>query len=301
MPEGDTIFRSARTLERVLAGKVVTAFRSTFPLLTRFHDNTPLTGQTIERVESRGKWLLMHFSGPGSPGMSSGSWGGGGAILATHMLMTGSWHIYRRGERWQLPAAAMRIVIETEDFVAVGFNVPLAEMHTAHSLLRDKRIPPPNSSVLGSDFDIFAAVDRLLACADLELGDALLRQHVLAGVGNVFKSEICFATGLNPFRRVATLSREQAAEVVAVARRQLAANVLEDSGDQIVTYRGPRRTTHAADPGESLWVYGRRGQPCRRCGEPIRRRLQGADVRGTYWCPRCQPMPDGTDVDGNES
>lgn len=285
MPEGDTIFRSARTLQRALAGKPITGFRSAYPLLTRFHDNTPLTGQTIELVESRGKWLLMHFSG--------------GAILVTHMLMNGSWHIYRHGERWQMPASNMRIVVETADFVAVGFNVPVAEMHTAQSLAREKKIPPAASDVLGAEFNKEDAVERLLACSDLELGDALLRQSVLAGVGNVFKSEICFATGLNPFRKVATLTREQAGQVVGVARRQLAANVLEDSGNQIVTYRGRRRrTTHASDPGESLWVYGRRGQPCRRCGELIRRRLQGADARGTYWCPRCQPMPDGLDIDG---
>src|SRR4051794_5420972 len=175
MPEGDTIFRSARTLDRALAGKVVTGFRSEYALLTRFNDDTPLAGQTIERVESRGKWLLMHFSR--------------GAILVTHMLMNGSWHIYRPGERWQLAASNMRIVIETADFVAVGFNVPVAEMHTAQSLARDKKIPPAGSDVLGGQFDVEAAMERLLACGDMELGDALLRQRVLAGVGNVFKSE----------------------------------------------------------------------------------------------------------------
>ena len=135
MPEGDTIFRSARTLQRALAGKPVTGFRSTYPLLTRFHDNTPLTGQTVERVEARGKWLLMHFSG--------------GGILVTHMLMNGSWHIYRPGERWRLPSSAMRIVLETPDFVAVGFHVPVAEMHTAQSLARERKIPPAASNVLG--------------------------------------------------------------------------------------------------------------------------------------------------------
>ena len=285
MPEGDTIFRSARTLERALAGKVITGFRSEYALLTRFNDETPLTGQTLERVESRGKWLLMHFSG--------------GGILVTHMLMNGSWHIYRPGERWQLAASNMRIVIETADFVAVGFNVPVAEMHTAQSVAREKKIPPPASDVLGGEFDTSVAVERLLASSDLELGDALLRQRVLAGVGNVFKSEICFAAGLNPFRKAGSLTRDQLAEVVAVARRQLGENVMEDSGARIVTYRGRRRrTTHASDPGESLWVYGRSGQPCRRCGELIRRRLQGMDAPATYWCPRCQPMPGGTEIDG---
>lgn len=284
MPEGDTIFRSARALNRALAGKVVIGFRSAYALLTRFNDNTPLVGQTIDRVEARGKWLLMHFSG--------------GAILVTHMLMNGSWHIYRPGERWQLASSNMRVVVETADFVAVGFNVPVAEMHTAHSLARERRIPRTESDVLGAAFDESAAAERLAACGDLELGDALLRQKVLAGVGNVFKSEICFATRLHPFRKVATLTRDQLTEIVAVARRQLGSNVLEDSGNQIVTYRGrKRRTTHASNPGESLWVYGRHGQPCRRCGEPIRRRLQGMDARATYWCPRCQPMPDGRNVD----
>jgi endonuclease-8 len=210
------------------------------------------------------------------------------------MLMNGSWHIYRPGERWQEPAANMRIVIETSEFVAVGFSVPVAEMHTARSLVREKRIPPPESDVLGPGFDEGAAVERLLSIPDMELGEALLRQKVLAGVGNVFKSEICFATGLNPFRKVGTLAKEQAAGAVSVARQQLGLNVLEESGNRIVTYRGRRRrTTHRDDPGESLWVYGRSGQPCRRCGELIRRRLQGADARATYWCPRCQPMEDG--------
>ena len=204
------------------------------------------------------------------------------------MLMSGSWHIYRPGERWQQPAADMRIVIETSDFVAVGFNVPLAEMHTAQSLARDRRIPAVASDVLGRGFDEDSAIERLLSLGDMELGEALLRQKALAGVGNVFKSEICFAARLNPFRRVVSLTRGQLSEIVSIARRQLADNVLEDSGDRIVTYRGRRRTTRRSDPGESLWVYGRTGQTCRRCGELICSRLQGADARATYWCPQCQ-------------
>ncbi len=134
---------------------------------------------------------------------------------------------------------------------------------------------------------------------DDELGEVLLRQKNLAGVGNVFKSEVCFATGLNPFRKVSTLTRNQLAQVIAVARRQLGSNVLEDSPNAIVTYRGiGRRTTNQSDPGANLWVYGRKGLPCRKCGEPIRSRPQGSGPRLTYWCPRCQPMPDGSDIDG---
>jgi len=280
MPEGDTIFRTARTLHRALATKTVTGFRSAYALLTQFNDNTPLVGQVVERVESRGKWVLMYFSG--------------GSILATHMLMHGSWHIYRPGERWQRPGAEMRIVVETGDFVAVGFDVPLAEMHTANSLAHDRRIPPAASNLLGRDFDEDAAVERLRACGEMELGEALMRQKVLAGVGNVFKSEACFVSGLNPFRKVASLTREEVARVVSTAREQLSQNVLEDSGEQIVTYRGRwRRTTRQSEQSESLWVYARAGQPCRRCREPIRSRKQGVDARVSYWCPRCQPMEQG--------
>jgi endonuclease-8 len=236
-------------------------------------------------VEARGKWLLVHFSG--------------GGTLATHMLMSGSWHIYRHGERWQQPRINMRIVIENREYIAVGFRVPVARMHTGLSLARDTKIPQPVIDVLSPEFDGEAAVRRVLAHGDEEIADVLLHQEVLAGVGNVFKSETCFVAGVNPFCKVRALSREQVVALIADAQRLVAANVLEDSGDEIVTYGGrKRRTTHESDPGASLYVYGRRGEACRRCGEPIRRRLQGPDARVTFWCPRCQPMPDGSDVDG---
>jgi endonuclease-8 len=285
MPEGDTIFRTARALGRALDGKPITGFRSTYPLLTRFNDDTPLAGQTVDQVESRGKWLLIHFSG--------------GGTLATHMLMSGSWHIYRPGERWQKPASQMRIVLENAHYLAVGFHVPVAQMHTAQSLARDQRIPPSTLDVLSAEFDGEAAERRVLASATEEAADVLLHQEVLAGVGNVFKSEICFLTNINPFCRVAALRREQISTLIQTAKKLVAANVLEDSADNIITFRGlHRRTTHASDPTASLWVYGRAGEPCRRCAEPIRRRIQGPDARVTFWCPQCQPMPDGSEVDG---
>jgi len=132
-----------------------------------------------------------------------------------------------------------------------------------------------------------------------EVGDVLLHQEVLAGVGNVFKSEVCFVNRINPFCKVGALARDEIEELIRTAQRLVAANVMEDSGGRIVTYRGQhRRTTHRSDPSESLWVYGRRGEPCRRCGEPIRSRLQGPDARVTFWCANCQPMPDGSEVDG---
>src|ERR1700739_2698823 len=285
MPEGDTIFRTARSMGRALIGKPITGFRSNYPLLTRFHDDTPITGQIVERIESRGKWLLIRLSG--------------GATLVTHMLMNGSWHLYRIGERWQKPARDMRIVLENREYQAVAFTVPVARIYTAQALAREKRIPPPGADVLNEDFDPVAAAERIRACADEEIGDVLLHQRVLAGVGNVFKSEVCFVEAVNPFCLVSALSELQVVALVATAQRLVAANVLEDSGNMIVTYRGQqRRTTRSSAPQASLWVYGRSGAPCRRCGNAIRHRLQGPDVRVTFWCQTCQPLPEGSDVDG---
>ena len=285
MPEGDTIYRTARAMGRALIGKPITAFRSNYPLLTRFHDDTPITGQTVDNIESRGKWLLIHFSG--------------GATLATHMLMNGSWHLYPRGERWRRPARDMRIVLENSEYQAVAFTVPVARIYTAQQLAREKRIPPPGSDVLNPDFDPEAAALRIRACVPEEIGDVLLHQHVLAGVGNVFKSEVCFVERVNPFCLVHSLTDQQVHALIATAQRLVAANVLEDSGNMIVTYRGQqRRTTHSASPQDSLWVYGRSNSPCRRCGAGIRHRLQGPDARVTFWCPLCQPMPDGSEIDG---
>ncbi len=285
MPEGDTIFRTARSMGRALIGRPITGFRSNYPLLTRFHDDTPITGQIVDRVESRGKWLLIHLSG--------------GATLATHMLMNGSWHLYRIGERWQKPSRDMRIVLENREYQAVAFTVPVARIYSAQALAREKRIPPPGADVLSEDFDPNTAAARLRACAGEEVGDVLLHQAVLAGVGNVFKSEVCFVESVNPFCLVSALSDPQVAALIVTSQRLVAANILEDVGDKIVTYRGQqRRTTHHSDPRESLWVYGRSGEPCRRCGSPICRRLQGPDARVTFWCQICQPMPDGSEIDG---
>jgi endonuclease-8 len=278
MPEGDTIYRTARTLGRALTGKLITRFRTEYAQIARADDDQPFVGQTVTRIEARGKWLLIYLSG--------------GQILTTHMLMSGSWHIYRPGERWMESPRNARIVLETADFQAVAFRVPVALIHTEQSLMRDKVIPRPEGDVMGEIFDATAAMQRLQSYPEDELGHALLRQHVLAGVGNVYKSEICFLLGLSPFRKVATLSQQEVKDIVESAQRLMAANVLEDSGGQIVTYQGfKRRTTRKADPGESLWVYGRKNEPCRRCGTLIQRCLQGPNARSTYWCPVCQPLP----------
>jgi endonuclease VIII len=284
VPEGDTVFRTARALGRALAAKPVTGFRTTYPLLARFDDDTPLIGQLVRSVESRGKWLLIHFSG--------------GGTMATHMLMSGSWHIYRPGERWQRPRTNMRILIENSEYVAVAFNVPVAKMLRSDEIQRVLPIPETTIDVLSQDFDMAEVARRILACGAEEIGDVLLHQQVIAGIGNLFKSEVCYVTATNPFSKVAALDAEKIRALIATSLRLVKANVLEDSDDMFVADRGRRRrTTHESDPGASLWVYGRQGEPCRRCARPIRRRMQGPDARVTFWCPQCQPMLDGSDPD----
>ena len=277
MPEGDSIYRAARTLHRALAGHVVTAFESVYPHLTRIHDDQPITGRTVERVSAHGKHVLMEFSGPGSV-----------LVLRTHMRMNGSWHIYRPGEPWQRGRHDMRVMVATAGFVAVAFNVPVAEWLTLRDVERHGELTKLGPDLLADDFDAAEAVRRVRARSDMEVADALLNQRVMAGVGNVYKSEVLFACGVNPFATVASLTEAQVDCLVSTARKFLRANVTEGLA-AMTTYMGFRRTTRRDQPSERLWVYGRVDEPCRRCGTPIRIAKQGADARLTYWCPACQP------------
>jgi endonuclease-8 len=279
MPEGDSIYRTARALQKTICGKVVTAFETGLAKLARVNDDTPLVGRVVEKVESRGKWCLIFFSGD--------------MILVTHMLMSGSWHLYRTGERWQMGRRQMRVVIRTEDWEAVGFNIPLAEFHTARSLERSNQVPKLGPDILSDRFTVEAGVARLAAYArenpDAEIAAVLLNQRVLAGLGNVYKSEVAFTAGVNPFRAMRTITPREMEKLVEAAQRYMKANVADGTSDAIVTYSGTRTTTHAMDREERLWVYRRQGQECRRCGAAVMMRRQGVQARSTYWCPECQP------------
>ena len=251
MPEGDTIFRAARALDQALAGRTVTHFTSVFPHLNRIDHDTPLAGRVVDTVSAAGKHLLMSFSG--------------GLVLRTHMRMNGSWHIYRPGERWQRPRHEMRIAIETADFHAIAFNVPVAEFVAPGGAEALRRLGP---DLLSESFDAADAVARISALADTAIADALLDQTAIAGIGNIYKSEVLFAAGINPFTRVGDLGRESIARIVEKAARLMKAAAL-----------GSR---------SSRWVYDRAGEPCRRCGTAIAVRKQGPHARRTYWCGRCQ-------------
>ncbi len=245
MPEGDTIFRTASTLQRALGGHVVKRFVTVLPKLARVDDQSPLAGQTIERVHAMGKHLLIDFSG--------------GLTLRTHMRMNGTWHIYRTGERWQRPRDDMRIVIETDTFVAVGFNIPVAEFTTD--------TPQLGPDLLGQSFDMDEALRRVRELPREEIGNVLLNQRVVAGIGNIWKSESLHAAGVDPFRRVADLDDTTIINILTIARKQLRASVNATARQRFAVYQG---------------------KLCRKCGTKIEYRKQGEDVRGTYWCPRCQ-------------
>ncbi len=293
MPEGDTIYRAARAMQRALGGKVVTGFETGLAKIARVNDDTPVVGRTIEKVESRGKWCLVYFSGD--------------LILLTHMLMSGSWHLYRTGERWWMGKDRMRVAIRTADWEAVGFNVPVVEFHTARTLERSSQVPKLGPDLLSEEFTVEAGMARLALYGaehpEAEIAVVLLNQRVLAGLGNVYKSEVAFAAGVNPFRAMRTITGREMEVMVEKSQQWMKANVLDATpasqdrssgtpevrGNGIVTYSGNRRTTGRMDREERLWVYGRQGHECRRCGATVMMRKQGVEARSTYWCPECQP------------
>jgi endonuclease-8 len=275
MPEGDTVFRAARTLHNYMAGRLVTRFESVYPALTRVAEDHPIVGRTIESVTARGKHLLIAFSG--------------GLVLRTHLRMNGSWHIYPTGGRWQRPAGDMRVLVATAEACAVGFNIPVAELLTTRDLARHAQLRALGPDLLADAFDRDEVIRRIRGRAGDPIADVLLNQRVLAGIGNVFKSEILFLAGLDPFTPVSALLDADLERIVDISREQLTANVMARS--QTLTRATGRRTTRSLDPHEKLWVYSRGGKPCRRCGAVIQSRKTGLDARLTYWCPACQAGP----------
>jgi endonuclease-8 len=275
LPEGDTIYRAARTLHSAMAGQRVVRFETALAPLARVNDQTPIAGRNIERVVAAGKHLIFDFSG--------------GLHLRTHMRMNGSWHIYKAGERWKRPRREMRVVIATADWQAVGFSIPVAEFLDDRTIRRQEDLRRIGPDLLADVFDAGEALRRMRARPAAEIADVLLNQRVVAGAGNVFKSEILFLAGINPFTAVGDLDDAAISRLLAIARKLLRYNVTHGGSDRV--------TTGSIDRSKKLWVYGRGGEACRRCGTAIAYRKQGPDARGTYWCERCQVTGDG-DGDG---
>ena len=253
MPEGDTIFRAAQTLHRALAGRVVERFESVLPQLMRVDHDHPVAGRTVDAVSARGKHLLMTFSGD--------------LVLHTHLRMNGAWHLYRPGVRWWKPSRDMRVIVSTAHVVAVAFNITVAEFLSAGDLRRHRDLRALGPDLLDPAFDPGEANRRMRANPRTAIGDALLNQRMMAGIGNVLKSEILFVTGIDPFSPVGSLSDEALDRIVSAAHDLIGVNARTAARGPFATYE--RRTTRSLDPSVKLWVYGRGGLPCRKCGTPI--------------------------------
>ena len=276
MPEGDTIFRAARSLHKVLAGHVVTRFETAYAHIDRVNVDTPIAGRTVEKCESAGKHLLIRFSGD--------------LILRTHMRMNGSWHLYRHGERWWRGPQAMRVRIDTAEWVAVAFNVPVAEFVTPRQLETRDPVAQLGPDLLGVEFDRHEAIRRIVASAARPIAMTLLDQRIVAGIGNVYKSEVLFLSGVHPDVPSSEVSLPVLDAMMDTARRLLRDNVVEGTPGQIQTYRNLRQFSVGSSNDENLWVYGRRDKPCRKCATPIEMKKMGLEARSTYWCPSCQKL-----------
>jgi endonuclease VIII len=257
--EGDSVLRLARRLDERLAGSKVSVRTPG----RRRPDGLPaaeLDGRVLERAECRGKHLLLHFDG--------------GVALHAHMGMRGSWQLYEDGERWRRPARDAWIALAGNGAEAVNFGGSSMRIGREAQLRRDPRLARLGPDLLADDFDPAAVIDRMRTIApDIELGAALLGQRLVAGIGNIFKSEGCFAAGLDPNRTLASLADEDLVRVLEETRALMLASV--DSGRQ------PDR------------VYRKAGRPCPTCGTSILSRAQGDSARTTYWCPSCQPPARG--------
>jgi endonuclease-8 len=263
MPEGDTIQRAARALHEALAGRVTIGFDSPLPPVMAAARRLRVVGRKVDSVDARGKHLLVRFEG--------------GPVLHTHQGMHGSWHLYRPGSRWRRPAHRARVVVETAEVRAVCFDAPRVELLSAAREREHPALARLGPDVLGEGFDLQEARRRLHSRGALEIGAALLDQQAIAGIGNVYKSEVLFLCGVSPFARVHTLDDATLDRLVATARRLMTRSV----------ETGVRRTGSPLAPF-ALWVYGRAGRPCRRCGTTLQRRAHGDPPRSTFWCSTCQ-------------
>ncbi|MGX1854631.1 DNA glycosylase [Streptomyces sp. NBC_01456] len=260
MPEGDTVWRLAQRLHEALAGHPLTRCDLRVPRLA----TVDLTGRRVLEVLPRGKHLLTRFDG--------------GLTLHSHLRMDGAWKIYTPAERWRGgPAHQIRAILGTAEHTAVGYRLPVLDLlRTAEESRVVGHLGP---DLLGPGWDPAEALRRLSSDPARPLGEALLDQRNLAGLGNVYKCELCFLLRVSPWLPVGRLPHPE--RVPALAKKLLEAN----------KRRPARTTTPSARPDRRLWVYGRAGRPCLRCGTAVRSADQDptAEDRVTYWCPACQP------------
>jgi endonuclease-8 len=269
MPEGDTLYRIAVGLRPFLVGRPVIAASARQP----GPRTDLLIGATIQTVESQGKHLLIGFDT--------------GLQLRTHLGMRGSWHRYAPGERWLRSPSRARLVLEVPGAVAVCFDAPTVELYETRAAVIHPVLAALGPDLLSPGFDaatLAEAVRRFRGPerAALTVAEAMLDQGVMAGVGNIYKNEVLFVERVDPFTRVADVDDETLRRLVQSSRRLLLAN--SEGGARVTTNAGPGERRVAG----RLWVYGRAGRPCRRCGSVILDRRHGRLNRRTFWCPSCQ-------------
>lgn len=260
VPEGDTIHRAAAALRTALVGRPTVRFDAPFLIGPRL-----AIGRVVERVESHGRHLEIVWDD--------------GLVLHTHMRMSGTWHLYRRGERWRRNDDQMRAVIEVPDWTAVCFGAHSVETYREFDVHRHPGFGPLGADLCtASDEQIEVCVQRLSdhPVGETTIADALLDQHIVCGVGNVYRSEVLWAEGVHPFATVASLREDDCARLVHAAARMLRANL-----------RRVQRVT-APEVAGGLAVYGRNGQPCVRCGDTVQMRHYGEHALVVFWCPGCQ-------------
>ena len=268
MPEGDTLYRTAENLRKAMLGKTVARFESIMESVREADSRRGIAGRAVHAVEARGKHLLIQFRKPESayqigdtdpitapdrlqlPMIRSDS------VLHTHLRMTGSWHIYRCGEPWRKPVKYAKCVIHTENFVFPCFSAPVVELLTARETARHVQLAELGPDAITDEFEPESAIANLGRYVDAEIGVALLNQRLLAGVGNVFKSEVLFIRRIWPWTKVRDLTCDELAGLIAESNTLLKLNRM----------RPARRTHFSHNDTELLGVYGRSGRPCRACG-----------------------------------
>lgn len=275
MPEGDSVWRAASQLHQALAGQTLTASDFRVPRFATLN----LAGWTVHEVVPRGKHLLMRVVGPDERKLT----------IHSHLKMEGTWQVYPPGGRWRKPGFTARCVLRTAAADAVGFSLGILEV--VKTADEDTIVGHLGPDLLGPDWDPAEAEQRIRAAPDVPIGVALLDQRNLAGIGNIYRCEACFLSGVHPATPVSAV--EDLRTLMTDAKQLLEANLGTGRRVTILNPRGMPVGRMAGRPG--YWVYGREHQPCLKCRTPIRRGVlgkpNGEEARNIYFCPRCQPVP----------
>jgi endonuclease-8 len=275
VPEGDSVWRAANQLHQALAGQKLLASDFRVPRFATLN----LAGWTVAEVVPRGKHLLMRVVGPDDKKLT----------IHSHLKMEGTWQVYPPGGRWRKPGYTARCVLRTAAADAVGFSLGVVEVVATAS--EDSIVGFLGPDLLGPDWDLDEAERRVRSAPDVPIGVALLDQRNLAGIGNIYRCETCFLSGVHPASPVSAV--QDVRTMMTDAKQLLEVNLGPGRRVTILNARGMPVGRMAGRPG--YWVYRREHQPCLKCGTPIRRgvlgKLNGDEERDIYFCPQCQPLP----------